>query len=201
MFFDTINKYSGETVMQDTLDIIQNIENIYNSDTAFQVLKDFERVLDELDLYVYENWQDGEIAQGPNIDRHWVTCSFVWDRDKMPDPMGGKRLLDYDCKVKYKKDDIVVPRKIKDPDDMRPGTKKGKLDRKPVWVIEIQMPKSLIADMFSGYQDQYMYQAEPATEPTTEQEPTEPDQLAADTEGLDDDLGGEPGAAAEEPAL
>jgi len=201
MFFDTINKYSGETVMQDTLDIIQNIENIYNSDTAFQVLKDFERVLDELDLYVYENWQDGEIAQGPNIDRHWVTCSFVWDRDKMPDPMGGKRLLDYDCKVKYKKDDIVVPRKIKDPDDMRPGTKKGKLDRKPVWVVEIQMPKSLIADMFSGYQDQYMYQAEPATEPTTEQEPTEPDQLAADTEGLDDDLGGEPGAAAEEPAL
>ena len=200
MFFDTINKYSGETVMQDTLDIIQNIENIYNSDTAFQVLKDFERVLDELDLYVYKNWQDGEIAQGPNIDRHWVTCSFVWDRDKMPDPMGGKRLLDYDCKVKYKKDDIVVPRKIKDPDDMRPGTKKGKLDRKPVWVVEIQMPKSLIADMFSGYQDQYMYQAEPATEPTTEQEPTEPDQLAADTEGLDDDLGGEPGAA-EEPAL
>lgn len=187
--------------MQDTLDIIQNIENIYNSDTAFQVLKDFERVLDELDLYVYANWQDGEIAQGPKIDRHWVTCSFVWDREKMPDPMGGKRLLDYDCKVKYKKDDVVVPREIKDPDDMRPGTKKGKLDRKPVWLVEIQMPKSLIADIFDGYQDQYMYQAEPATEPTTEQEPQEPDQIAADTGGLDDNLGGEPGAAAEEPAL
>ena len=41
--------------MQDTLDIIKNVENIYNSDTAFQVLKDFERVLDELDLYVYKN--------------------------------------------------------------------------------------------------------------------------------------------------
>ena len=26
------------------------------------VLKDFERVLDELDLYVYKNWEDGELA-------------------------------------------------------------------------------------------------------------------------------------------
>jgi hypothetical protein len=186
--------------MQDTLDIIQNIENIYNSDTAFQVLKDFERVLDELDLYVYANWEDGEIAQGPKIDRHWVTCSFVWNREKMPDPMGGKRLLDYDCKVKYKKDDIVVPREINDPDDMRPGTMKGKLDRKPVWLVEIQMPKSLIADIFDGYRDQYMYQAEPATEPTTEQEPQEPDQIAGDAGGLGDDIGSDLDAA-EEPTL
>ena len=109
--------------MQDTLDIIKNVENIYNSDTAFQVLKDFERVLDELDLYVYKNWEDGELLQGPDIGRHLVTCSFMWDRDNMPDPMGGKRLVDYDCKVSYKKDDLIVPRKIKKQEDMRPGTK------------------------------------------------------------------------------
>ena len=40
---------------------------------------------------------------GPEIDRHWVTCAFMWPRGKMPDPMGGKRLIDYDCKVFYKK--------------------------------------------------------------------------------------------------
>ena len=45
--------------MQDVMDIVKNIDNIYNSDTAFSVLKDFERVLDELDIYVYENWEDG----------------------------------------------------------------------------------------------------------------------------------------------
>ena len=94
--------------MQDTLDLIKNVENIYNSDNAFQVLKDFERVLDELDLYVYENWKDGELLSGPNITRHWIACSFIWDRDQMPDPMGGKRLTDYDCKVSYKKDDMIV---------------------------------------------------------------------------------------------
>ena len=137
--------------MQDVLDIIKNVESIYDSNTSFQVLKDFERVLDELDIYVYKNWKDGEIAEGPKIERHWVTCSFFWDAENMPDPMGGKRLLDYDCKVTYKKSHIVEPRKIEKQDDIRPGTKKGKLDRRPIWMVEIQMPKKLIADIYTGY--------------------------------------------------
>ena len=137
--------------MHDVLDIIKNVESIYDSNTSFNVLKDFERVLDELDIYVYKNWMDGEIAEGPKIDRHWVTCSFFWDAENMPDPMGGKRLLDYDCKVKYKKSHIVEPRKIEKQDDIRPGTKKGKLDRRPIWIVEIQMPKKLIADIYTGY--------------------------------------------------
>ena len=131
--------------MQDVLDIIKNVESIYDSNTSFNVLKDFERVLDELDIYVYQNWENGEVCEGPKIDRHWITCSFMWAKNEMPDPMGGKRLLDYDCKVRYSKDTLIVPRKITKPDDIRPGTKKGKLDRLPVWVVHISIPKSLKA--------------------------------------------------------
>lgn len=137
--------------MQDIYDIVKNIESIYDSNTSFQVLKDFERVLDELDVYVYANWQDGELAEGPIIDRHWVTCTFMWDRNKMPDPMGGQRLLDYDCKVFMGKDHIIKPRKIRNPDDVRPDSKKGKLDRHAIWIVKIQMPKKLIADIYGGY--------------------------------------------------
>lgn len=139
--------------MHDVTEIIKNVEKIYDSNTGFQVLKDFERVLDELDVYVYKNWEDGELASGPNIERHWVTCKFFWARDKMPDPQGGKRLLDFNCKVTYQKSFIAQPRKIKKPDDYIPGTRKGKLDRKPIWIVEIQMPKSLIAEIFTGYQE------------------------------------------------
>ena len=85
----------------DTLDVIQNLQNIYENDKSFRVLKDFERVLDELGLYVYANWEDGELAEGPIITRHWVTCTFMWPNKNMPDPMGGKRLLDYDCEISY----------------------------------------------------------------------------------------------------
>jgi hypothetical protein len=149
--------------MHDVVDIIDNIERVYDSNTSFQVLKDFERVLDELDLYVYKNWEDGELASGPKIGRHWVTCRFMWPYDKMPDPMGGKRLLDYDCKVGFLKDFIVKPRKIRTPDDVRPGTQKGKLDREPIWIVEIRMPKKLIADIWTGYQEQRDYDGEAVT--------------------------------------
>lgn len=168
--------------MHDVLDIINNVEMVYDSNTAFQVLKDFERVLDQLDIYVYDNWKEGELAEGPKIDRHWVTCSFMWPRDEMPDPMGGKRLLDYDCKVRFKKSHLIVPRKIENPDDMRPGTKKGKLDRKPIWVVEIQMPKKLIADIYTGYIEDAYIDPTQAPAPTPEAQPAE--QAAEGGEGL-----------------
>ena len=134
----------------DEIDVIKNIENMYESNSAFNVLKDFERVLDELDLYVYKNWEDGELAEGPIIDRHWVSAKFLWPYENMPDPMGGKRLLDYDCKVNFQKSFLVKPRQIMDPEDIIPGTKKGKLDRHPIWLVEIQMPKKLLADLYQS---------------------------------------------------
>lgn len=136
--------------MYDILDVIKNIESITEHTTSFEILKDFERVLDELDIYLYNNWEDGELAMGPKIERHWVTCGFMWDRKQMPEITGAKKLVDYDCKVKYKKTHIIVPRTIKDPGDIRPGTKKGKLDRKPVWIVEIRMPKRLITTIWQG---------------------------------------------------
>ena len=150
--------------MQDIYDVIKNIERIYNSETNFTVLKDFERVLDALDIYVYDNWDKGELAEGPLIERHWVTCKFFWSRKLMPDPMGGKRLLDYNCKVSYQKTYIIKPRKIRVPDDIRPGTKKGKLDRQSIWLVTITMPKKLIADIYSNYKNDWDWNTEPTKE-------------------------------------
>lgn len=137
----------------DTLDVIKNIENMYDSNSSFGVLKDFERVLDELDLYVYANWEDGELAAGPTVDRHWVSAKFFWPHEKMPDPMGAKRLLDYNCKVTYQKSSLVKPKKIRTPDDFRPGTKKGKFEREMIWIVEIRMPKNLLSEIYNASLD------------------------------------------------
>ena len=139
--------------MRDIVDIIKNIQTLSVNDSAFKILKDFERVLDELDIYVFANWEDGELLAGPEVTRYAVTCSFLWQRDKMPDPEGGQRLLDYGCKVTYKKEMLMVPRKVYKPSDFRPGTKKGKIDAHPVWVVDIAMPKKLMQDIFQGYTD------------------------------------------------
>jgi len=133
--------------MKDVLDIINNIKQIYHSKTSFYILKEFERVLDDLNLYVYSNWEDGELVEGPIIKRHWVTCSFMWKYENMPDPIGGERMLDYGCKVTYQKTNLVKPRKIEKPDDIRPGSKKGKLDKEPIWIVSIQMPRNLLDEL------------------------------------------------------
>ena len=80
--------------MYDILDVIRNIDDLYENNTSLAVLKDFERVLDEMDMYVYDNWEDGELAYGPQVDRHWITAGFMWPKDKMPDPEAGKRLIE-----------------------------------------------------------------------------------------------------------
>lgn len=139
--------------MYDILDVIRNIDDLYENNTSLAVLKDFERVLDEMDMYVYDNWEDGELAYGPQVDRHWITAGFMWPKDKMPDPEAGKRLIELGCKVKYEKSHLVEPRKIKSHDDIRPGTKKGRLDRNPIWIVEIAMPKKVAFDIYKGYMD------------------------------------------------
>jgi hypothetical protein len=137
--------------MHDILDIIRNIDDLYENNTNLSVLKDFERVLDELDMYVYENWEDGELAYGPKVDRHWITAGFMWPEKQMPNPVAAKRLTELGCKVNYKKSHLLEARPIRQPSDLRPGTKKGKLDHKPVWVVEIQMPKKVAFDIYQGY--------------------------------------------------
>ena len=136
--------------MHDVLDIIRNVQSLYAIGPTLNILKDFERVLDELDVYVFANWEEGELLSGPVDSRHFVTCSFMWPADKMPDPSGGKRLLDRGCKVTYAKDELLKPREIKGPEDYRPGTTKGKIDGHDIWVVEIRMPKELIGNFKHG---------------------------------------------------
>jgi hypothetical protein len=140
--------------MHDILDVIKNIQTLSENNSAFKVLKDFERVLDELDIYVFKNWDEGELVSGPDVNRYSVRCEFMWAEEEMPDPEGAKRLHDYGCQVIYKKENILVPRKIKDPGDYRPGTKKGKIDAHPIWVVEISMPKKLMQDVYIGKENQ-----------------------------------------------
>lgn len=130
---------------------IENTKKIYLSDSSLNVLLDFERVLDELDLYAFKNWIKGELVEGPVISRYWISCKFMWPRAMMPDPRGAERLLPYGCKITYAKEEIKIPVKIEDPTDFRDdGTRKAKLESVKIWIVEISMPQELIADIEQG---------------------------------------------------
>ena len=130
--------------------VAEQIKDLYFSEGSLLTLLDFERVLDELDLYAFKNWQFGELVEGPDIGKYNVGCIFMWPEKLMPDPRGARRLLPFDCQVKFKKTTIKIPIKIENPDDFIPGTHKARLITKKVWLVEITMPKSLMTDIRTG---------------------------------------------------
>ena len=134
-------------------DIIENTKDIFMTDSSLNTLMDFERVLDELDLYVFKNWKDGELVEGPKYEKYFVTCTFMWPYKLMTDPRGGERLIDYDCEVYYAKDQLAYPAKVKTPDDFEPGTKMPKMKKTPVWLVTIVMPKKLMQEIQQGSLD------------------------------------------------
>ena len=130
--------------------VADNIRDIYMSEGSLTTLLDFERVLDEVDIYAFKNWDIGELVDGPEIGKYRVTCTFMWPLKMMPDPRGGRRLLAFDCEVEYQRKEIKIPIKITDPSDYRPGTKKAKLMTRDVWLVTITMPKALMNDIRTG---------------------------------------------------
>ena len=38
----------------------------------------------------------------------------------------------------------MAPRRVKKPDDFKPGTKKPEVDEVPIWLVTIKMPKRLL---------------------------------------------------------
>ena len=133
-----------------SIDIITNLNELHKADSFLETLVDFERVLDSVHLYAYENWNKGELVYGPDIQRHWVTCTFMWPYKKMPDPVGAKRLLDYNINVRFKKDLLETPVKVEGYDDFQPGTKYPKMRKDPIWLVEIRMPKTIMQEIYRG---------------------------------------------------
>jgi len=130
--------------------IIDTIKGVYTSDGSMSTLLDFERVLDEADLYAFQNWEIGELVSGPNIKRYTVDCIFMYPFKLMPNPKGAKRLLTVGCNVKFKKTTMKVPVKIQSADDYKPGTHYPKLVDRDVWLVMIEMPKELMNDIREG---------------------------------------------------
>jgi len=139
-FFDSV----------DYVSIIDTVKGIFTSDGSMALLLDYERVLDEADLYAFKNWELGELVQGPTAKRYSVGCIFLWPYKLMPDPRGAKRLVKIGCKVRFKLTKIRVPVIVKDYDDFVPGTRYPKMEERKVWLVSIEMPRELMDDIKEG---------------------------------------------------
>ena len=128
-----------------------NIKNISSSNTLLDMLLEFEKTLDGLDLYAFKNWMKGEILEGPTLGRHFVNVKLMYPYKEMPDPDGAKRLIARDCLVKYNKDTLIRPKKVQSFDDVTLEKRndgstryKPKTISEPIWVVSIDMPRRYV---------------------------------------------------------
>ena len=136
--------------------ILANLKANTGRDSALETLMDIERVMDTANIYTYKNWIEGEVVEGPRIDRYWVTVTLMYPNKLMPDPEGALRLINNGCKVYYAEDVLITAAKLKSPDDSegqdnadgkRPGQTRAKKVSKPIWLVTLVMPRKYLDDV------------------------------------------------------
>ena len=130
--------------------IVDTIKNIYMSDGSMNTLLDFERVLDDADVYAFKNWINGELVQGPEIGRYMCSCTFMWPYTLMPDPKATLRLAAIGCNVKMMKGKLEVPIAITSYEDFQSGSRYPKMKENQVWFMQIEIPFDLMDDIKEG---------------------------------------------------
>lgn len=138
--------------MIDTKSIRDTISNIYDTNSALDMLLEFEGVLDSLHLYAYQNWSKGEVVQGPDISRYWLEVVLMYPERYMPDPEGALRLTKHGCYVYFQKEDYIVSVDVKSPDDLEAredGERKPKKLTQKVWLVKIAMPRHFVDEFKS----------------------------------------------------
>jgi hypothetical protein len=147
-----MKKHSADNFFNDIdfVSIVSSVKGVLTSDGTMSILLDFERVLDEADLYAFQNWLLGELVQGPDIGKYSVACVFMWPYKLMPNPLGAKRLAVIGCDVAFAKSRIKVPVEVKNYEDFVQGTRYPKMEERPVWFVKIRIPKELMNDIKEG---------------------------------------------------
>lgn len=138
------------------------IKRLNDSSSLTDILIQMEDFLDNLDIFAFKNWFEGEVVDGPNVERHWVSMSLKYDYKQMPDPEGGLRLLKYGAEVVFKKqqeEDIEDHKQEdiqsinnqlaqgQDPTSVSMSNTIAKPKLKKVWIVEIKIPRHFIDEL------------------------------------------------------
>jgi hypothetical protein len=156
-----------------------DFDKIQESPHLLDILVQMEDVLDSFDVYVFQNWIEGEIVEGPSVRRYWFDFTLRYPMKKMPDPKGAMRLIEHGVRVNYEKTTV------EDPDAETP---EGEEEEKKAthWEVKISIPRRLLSSMNSAELDFYDDEVE------VEDVEDAQDTGMNDETGYTDDEGGEP---------
>ena len=131
------------------------VKRISDSEDLVDILIDIEDYLDGNNLYVYKNWKLGEVVAGPFTKQYWVKITLKYPYEKMPDPEGGLRLTMHGTKINFRVALEKYPVKVKSEADYQPGTKKPKMKKRKIWLIDMLIPRKFVQNLDKETLDQY----------------------------------------------
>ena len=127
--------------MTDLETIKHTLASISKGENVLDTLMEFERTLDNAEVFAYKNWIVGELVEGPTVGRYFYRTVWMFPHSMMPDPDGGLRLIKLGASVSFKKGTFKKPVKVHGPQDWADTeTKRAKLGEYPVWLVTIEMP-------------------------------------------------------------
>lgn len=114
-----------------------------------------EDYLDSNDMYGFKNWIEGEVVSGPYVKKYWVKVVLKYPYKKMPDPSAGLRLLKHGTKIGYQLSYEEIPIKVEKPDDFQAGTKKPKMKKEKIWLVDLLIPRRFVESISKELMDLY----------------------------------------------
>ncbi len=168
-------------------DVKGNIQKLFDDGGLQDILLSVEEYFDNMDLYVFSGWIDGEVVEGPIVSKYWVEVTLKFDRDKVPDPRGTYLFHNQGTDIQVRKTTELVPREVHTDEDLDPATGKQVMDEMEVVLIKFKIPRRLVdAESVTEYSllDEIDEQTEEAPE-QFEVEPVEGEE--AEAAGMEDE--------------
>lgn len=135
-----------------------DLEKLRESPNLLDILIQMEDVLDQMDVYVFDNWLKGEVVEGPVVRRYWLDMTLLYPYKEMPDPQGALRLLKHGVRVDYEKakrsdKNKLEPMKGADSDnDKEPSKKEAE---SMFWLVKVSVPRRLVVQIGTAQNDFY----------------------------------------------
>lgn len=121
-----------------------DLDQLQDSPHLLDLLVQMEDVLDSLDVYVFKNWIDGELIDGPVVRRYWLDMTLRYPYSRMPDPQAALRLLKHGVRVDYQK--AKEDGSAADEDADGAGV---------FWLVKVSIPRRLVVDITAKQLDFY----------------------------------------------
>jgi hypothetical protein len=117
-----------------------DLETIEDTPHVLDILLECEDLLDSLDIYVFQNWINGELIDGPRIKRYWVSITLQYAHKQMPDPRAGLRLLKHGILVSFEKGELEAM---------------ANKPAEPIWLVKLEVPRRLLSGVNNTASDYY----------------------------------------------